>query len=227
MVGDAGKWKEKNNDIIEIQPNDERIVRFSPVSPAETVKYVEQLCLGYRDVVANNQLPELIATANFVIDFLCIHPFRDGNGRVSRLLTLLLLYQHGYEIGRYISLERIVEETKDSYYAALKRSSADWFEGKHELLPWWNHFLGTIKAAYQELKSKVELSSGGDNMSALIRQTVQTYVTSFSVADICRTHPSIDRELIKKVIFAMKHEGLVTLTGKGRGAQWQNKKKYW
>lgn len=220
MTGDAGTWKTRNNDIIEILPNGERIVRFTPVSPQDVPCHIEQLCLAYNDTINNNQLPELIAVANFVIDFLCIHPFRDGNGRVSRLLALLLLYQHGFEVGSYISLERIIEETKESYYEALKQSSLNWFDAQHNLLPWWHHFLGTLKTAYQELRNKVEHSSSDDNMSAIIRQTILTLEIPFSVADICRINPTIDRELVKKVIFSMKKENIVKMVGKGRGARW-------
>lgn len=221
LVGDADKWKERNNDIIEIHPNGERIIRFSPVPPEDVQKYIEQLCLGYRDTVANNRIPELVAVAGFVFDFLCIHPFRDGNGRVSRLITLLLLYQNGYEVGRYISLERIVEETKEGYYETLKRSSQNWFDASHDLVPWWNYFIGTIKSAYQELKTRVEMSSPDDTMSSLIRQTALAFITAFSVADICKQHPAIDRELVKKVLASLKSEGLLMLSGKGRGARWK------
>lgn len=220
MIGDAGKWKERSNDIIEILPNGERYVRFKPVAPKDVNHYIEQLCLAYNDVIKNNAIPELIAIANFVFDFLCIHPFRDGNGRVSRLLTLLLLLQQGYDVGRYISLERIIEETRDSYYEALKRSSVDWFHYKHELLPWWIHFLGIVKNAYQELKDKVECWGSGDNMSAIIRKTVMALDVPFSISDIMKLNPSLDRELIKKVIVAMKKEKIIKMVGKGRGAKW-------
>ncbi len=220
MISDAGKWKERSNDIIEILSNGERIVRFTPVAPTDVPKYMEQLCHAYNDTANSNKLPELIAVSNFILDFLCIHPFRDGNGRVSRLLTLLLLYQQGFEVGRYISLERIIEETKDSYYEALKKSSLNWFDAKHDLIIWWHYLLGTIKSAYQELKNKVELSSTGDNMSAIIRQTALAFGMPFSVADIIRINPTLDRELIKKVISSMKKEKIIKMVGKGRGAKW-------
>jgi len=222
MSGDAGQWKARDNDVIEILPNGERLIRFIPVPAAQVAEFTDQLCTGYRDVVQNNVLPDLIAVAGFVFDFLCIHPFRDGNGRVSRLLTLLLLYQHGYDVGRYISIERIIESTKDDYYRTLKDSSQGWYEAQHDLLPWWNYFLSTIKASYQELKDRVELAPANDTMSSLIRQTIGALVVPFTISDICRIHPSIDRELIKKVLHAMKIEGLLLPIGKGRAAKWQN-----
>ena len=221
MIGDAGRWKERNNEIIEFQPGGERIVRFSPVSPHDVPHFMEQLCLGYRDVVNNNVLPDLIAIANFVFDFLCIHPFRDGNGRVSRLLTLLLLYRQGYEVGRYISLERIIEETKQTYYEVLKKSSEGWFDAEHDLMPRWQYFLSTVKSSYQELKTRVESSPTGDTMSSLVRQTLESFTSTFSITDLCRIHPNIDRDLIKKVINSAKNDGVIEPLGKGRNARWQ------
>ena len=224
MVSDAGKWKSRDNDIIEISSRGDRQIRFKPVSTARTPKAMEQLCLGYADVTRNSRLPELIAISTFVFDFLCIHPFRDGNGRVSRLLTQLLLVQHGYEVGRYISLEKLVENTKVDYYKVLGDSSAGWHEGEHTLLPWWNYFLTVIKSAYQELKERVELSTEGDSQSALIRQTVFSLQTPFSVAEIQGLHPAMGRELIKKVLFKLRDDGHLTAVGKGRGAKWRHRR---
>lgn len=220
MISDAGEWKKKNNDIVEIDRFGDRTIRFRPVSAAKTPHAIEQLCLGYNDVLSNNQLPELICVANFVLDFLCIHPFRDGNGRVSRLLTLLLLYQNGFEVGKYISLEKLIEESKEDYYRVLKEASYGWHEQDFDLLSWWNYFLGIIKSAYQELKDKVELTYGGDNQSSLIRQSVLTFERYFSISDVMNLHPSVNRELVKKVLSKMKNENIIKSTGKGRSAKW-------
>lgn len=140
---------------------------------------------------------------------------------MSRLLTLLLLYQHNYEVGRYISLERHIEEAKVEYYKCLKASSGGWHDSQHDLLPWWHYFLGVVRVAYDELKKRVELSSGGDTKSAIIRQAILSFGHPFAVSEICRLYPSFDRELVKKVIFAMHNENLLVMTGKGRGAKWQ------
>lgn len=222
MISDAGKWKSRNNDIIEVLPNGERKIRFQPVSVAKTPKAMEQLCLGYQDIVSNSQLPELICVANFVLDFLCIHPFRDGNGRVARLITLLLLYQNGFEVGKYMSLEKVIEESKDNYYEALKKSSEGWHEEEFNLMPWWNYFLSMIKSAYQELKDRVELSTG-DSQSDLIRQTVQSFDSEFTISEVLNLHPAIDRELVKKVLNKMKEDKIISPIGRGRGAKWVKK----
>lgn len=221
MISDAGKWKARDNDIIEISPHGDRRIRFKPVSAAQTPKAMEQLCLGYADVTSNSKFPEIISIASFIFDFLCIHPFRDGNGRVSRLLTSLLLYQHGYEIGRYVSLEKLVEDSKEDYYRVLAESSDGWHEGRHQLMPWWNYLLTITKSAYQDLKDRVELTTDGDNQSAVIRQTVLTLDTAFNVGDIKKIHPAIGRELIKKVLFKLRDEKQIISIGKGRGAKWR------
>lgn len=150
--GDAGQWKQVDNEIIELREGAPPLVRFRPVKVAETPAAVEELCLLYRHALNQSLAPPLVAIAALVFDFLCIHPFRDGNGRVSRLLTLLALYQHGYEVGRYISLERLVEESRGEYYDVLHRSSEGWHEGRHDLLPWLNFFLAVLKRAYRELE---------------------------------------------------------------------------
>ncbi len=220
MTGDAGKFKERDNSIIEILTNGERQVRFKCVSAEKTPKAIEQLCLAYEDVRANNSLPDIIAISYFVFDFLCIHPFRDGNGRVSRLLTLLLLYDCEYDVGRYISLERITEFSKDEYYKVLSESSKGWHRSEHDLMPWLNYFLGVVKNSYAELRDRVELSGGSDTKSMIIRESILTFNVPFSVSDIRNLHPSMNRELIKKVLFSLKKENQVKLSGKGRGAKW-------
>ncbi|MBI3003278.1 MAG: Fic family protein [candidate division NC10 bacterium] len=154
-AGDAGRWKARDNEIIEILPDGRRVVRFRPVPAERTPAAVEQLCLGYRHATEQSLLPPLLALASFVFDFLCIHPFRGGNGRVSRLLNLLLLYHHGFRVGRYVSLERLIEDSKESYYDVLKRSSERWHEGQHDLVPWWSYCLGILRSAYREFEERM------------------------------------------------------------------------
>ena len=157
--GDAGQWKRVNNEIVELRQGKAPVVRFRPVGVAETPSAVEEVCLLYRHAVNQSLAPPLVAIAALVFDFLCIHPFRDGNGRISRLLTLLALYQHGFEVGRYISLERLVEESREDYYGVLLLSSQGWHEGRHDLIPWLGYFLTVLKRAYKEWAGAV--SSAG------------------------------------------------------------------
>jgi Fic family protein len=146
--GDAGEWKKVPNDIVELREGRPPVVRFRPVPVAETPAAMDELCVSYRYTVEQSLTPPLVATAALVLDFLCIHPFRDGNGRVSRLLILLALDRHGYEVGRYVSLERLIEESRADYYDALLQSSLGWHEGSHDL-PWLNYLLAVVKRAYR------------------------------------------------------------------------------
>ncbi len=220
LINDAGKWKQRDNEIVEFSKDGERLTRFKCTPAKETPEAIKKLCANYRALQEKQTLPELLTVSNFILDFLCIHPFRDGNGRVSRLLTLLCLYQCGYEAGRYISLERIIETTKSDYYRTLGESSEGWHSSSHDLFPWWSYFLGHIKSAYQELKDRVELQSG-DSKTALIRGIISEMTESFSVSDITKLQPNLDREIIKKTLAQLKKEKAIKLIGKGRGARWK------
>jgi Fic family protein len=155
-IGDAGAWKESQNEIVELDPEGRLEVRFRPLEPALVPAAVEELCLAYKDSVDQLRIIPLLAVAALVFDFLCIHPFREANGRVSRLLTLLALYHHGYHVGRYISLERIIEQSKESYYDALRTSSVGWHAGTHDILPWFHYFISTFHTAYLELEERAD-----------------------------------------------------------------------
>jgi Fic family protein len=154
-IGDAGQWKESQNEIVELDPDGRLEVRFWPVEPALVPSAVEELCLAYKHSLHQPEITTLLAVACLVFDFLCMHPFRESNGRISRLLTLLALYHHGHKVGRYISLERIIEQSKESYYEALQRSSVGWHAGSHDIMPWFHYFLSVIHAAYRELEECV------------------------------------------------------------------------
>ncbi len=217
--GDAGKWKQRDNEIIEVLPNGERKVRFVPTPAKAVPKTIEQLCLSYAELCQHDQVPVLLSVATFVFDFLCIHPFRDGNGRVSRLLTTLLLQNHGFIVSRYVSLERWVEETKQDYYSVLARCSTGWHEGKNELVPWWDYELGILKNAYGEFERRVA-NAGSAGKSELVKQFILQHVSPFTLAEIQLLCPSVSTQLIKKVLAQMKAAGAVRLVGRGRGAKW-------
>jgi Fic family protein len=220
MSGDAGEWKRRDNEIVEILPTGGRKVRFKPVSAKETPALVKKLCLGYSETASDDRIPKLLVGATFVFDFLCIHPFRDGNGRVSRLLWTLLLIQDGYEVGRYISLERLIEEDKEEYYKTLAHCSRGWHSGANELLPWWNYSLSILRRAYRELASQVESLSSHGSKSDMVRQAISSQIGPFSLAELKAANPSASAQLIKQVLAAMKAEGKLKLKGRGRGALW-------
>lgn len=219
--GDAGEWKKRNNEIIEILPTGERKIRFIPTSAEETPEVMETLCLHYREALDAENIPSLLIIATFVFDLLCIHPFRDGNGRVSRLATTLLLQSHGFQVARYISLERLVEETKEEYYNILGACSQGWHEGTNDIIPWWNYFLSVLRRAYKEFERQVESVGAHSAKSDLVRQTVLSQVEQFTLADLSAQLPSTSPQLIKKVFAELKKAGKVRLIGRGRGARWE------
>jgi len=219
--GDAGEWKARDNEIIEILASGERSIRFVPVSANETPAAVELLCRRYSTACDEESIPPLLILATFVLDLLCIHPFRDGNGRVSRLATSLLLQAQGIQVARYISLERLIEETREDYYRVLKLCSQGWHEGKNEIIPWWNYFLGILRRAYREFERHIESASPRPAKSDLVRQAVLGQVEPFTLADMTAQLPAASSPLIKKVLAEMKKAGTLRLVGRGRGANWE------
>ncbi len=219
-TGDAGQWKARNNEIVEILPTGEPRTRFVAATAAQTPGLIARLCEAYLDLCRREWLPPLLAVATFVFDFLCIHPFRDGNGRVSRLLTTLLLQSHDFQVARYISLERLVEDEKDAFYRALGECSRGWHEGKNDILLWWNYFLGIVRSGYREFEKQVNEISARPAKTDMVRRAVLDQPTDFTLAELSADLPGLSPQLIKKVLADLKSEGEVALAGRGRGAVW-------
>ena len=219
---DAGKWKEKDNDIIRKHPDGHVEVIFKPVSAKDTPRMAKQLCLAYENSVNQLKYPDLYAIACLVLDFLCIHPFRDGNGRVSRLLTLLALYQHGYQVGKYISIERITEQSKETYYESLNKSSQKWHQAKHDVFPWFNYLLGTTLGAYKEFEERaanVKPSRGAK--TEIVIKAIEKQFGEFTIADIERECPAVSWDMIRIVFRKLQKEKKIRCLGKGKSAKWQ------
>ena len=220
--GDAGQFKRVDNDIMEFPQGQPPVVRFRCVSAGDTPAAVEELCQLYRHALDQENVPPLIAVAALVLDFLCIHPFRDGNGRVSRLLTLLTLYQHGYEAGRYISLERLIEESRESYYESLRLSSDRWHEGQHELTPWFNFIFTMIRRAYVELEERArQADSSRGAKSERVFTVIRAQPGEFRLSDLERACPGVGREWIRTLLAKLKKSGEVACQGRGPGARWR------
>jgi len=218
----GGKWKSTDNEIVERAPDGTRVVRFQPTPAWATSGAMDKLHAQFNPLWKEGEVEPLLLIAAYVLDFLCIHPFLDGNGRLSRLLTLLLLYQAGYEVGRYIGLERIVEESKEGYYAALGRSSQGWHEGQHDLQPWTEYWLGTLLAAYRELEGRVEtLSSARGAKTAMVLEAFARLPGEFRLTDLERACPHVTRDMIRVVLNRLKQEGRVQAVGRGAGAVWR------
>lgn len=225
-AGDAGTWKRTDNDIIELAAGQPPRVRFKPTAAAATSAAIEELCLRYRAALDQEQVPPLLAAAAAVFDFLCIHPFRDGNGRVSRLLTLLILYQHGFEVGRYISLDRIVEEEKPRYYDALQASSRGWHEGRHDLEPWLLYLLSVLRSAslqFQDRAGRMRAPRGAKG--ALVEDAIEGFLGTFTLSQIEHACPGVSRDMIRAVLKRLSQDGRVRCLARGPGAAWERVEK--
>lgn len=220
----SGFWKKMDNEIVNIKPDGTKTLRFKPVSAKDTPYYMKQLISSYNIYLEKKSFDSLILIPLFVFDFLCIHPFSDGNGRIARLLTLLLLYQADYRVGKYISLERIIEESKVSYYDTLLLSSKGWHEGKHDIFPWMDYFYGTLIAAYKEFESRVGGFKGKGSKTEQVKSAIEMFVKPFSINDIEKVCPDVSRDMIRKILRELRDAGLIKSTSMGRGAEWVKKK---
>ncbi|MFH1728424.1 MAG: Fic family protein [Pseudomonadota bacterium] len=222
---DGGRYKMTDNEIVEKNPDGSIMrVRFKAVSAVKTPFAMEQMAIGYKQSIYSENLEPLLIIPLTILDFLCIHPFSDGNGRVARLLTLMLLYHFDYEVGRYISLERIFEESKETYYESLEASSQKWHQGKHSPNPWLNYFWGAMLKAYKEFEERVGTirKSKGSKTDQII-EAVKRKIGPFSISDIERELPTISRDMIRIVLRKLRDEKTIIPQGKGRAAKWINK----
>jgi len=217
----GGRWKTADNEIIEKHPDGKVRVRFKATPAHLTPIAMDQLSAGYVAATDTAQRDPLIVVPLAILDFLCIHPFSDGNGRVARLLTLMLLYHFDYEVGRYISIERVYEATKESYYETLEASSKGWHEGNHDPYPWLDYFWGVLLRAYREFEERVgEVRSGRGAKTEQVREAVLERNAPFSISDIEASCAGVSRDTVRLVLREMKKEGLIASTGKGRSAKW-------
>lgn len=222
MPDGGGRWKMTDNEIVEKNADGTlKRVRFKPVSAVATPHAMEDLVNFYKNDLKNSLTEPLILIPLVILDFLCIHPFRDGNGRTARLLTLLLLYHFDLQVGRYISLERIFEESKETYYETLEASSQRWHEGKHDSYPWINYFWGVLLRAYAEFEERVgSIKKGKGTKGDQIRKAIDRRIKPFAISDLESDCPGISRDMVRLVLRQLKEEGIIRSTGKGRSAKW-------
>lgn len=222
LSAEGGKWKMVDNEIIE-RNSDGTIhrVRFKPTSAVNTPYAIDNLIQCYKQAINIDKREPLIIIPLAILDFLCIHPFIDGNGRTARLLTLMLLYQFGFEVGRYISLERIFEESKETYYETLEISSKHWHTQTHDIHPWLNYFWGTLIRAYKEFENRVgKIRSGKGSKTEQVKYVVMNKVTQFSITDIEKECPGVSRDTVRRVLRQLRDEGVIQSLGTGRSAKW-------
>ena len=184
---------------------------------------MDDLTVKYLHALTDLGTEPLIVVPLAILDLLCIHPFTDGNGRISRLVTLQLLYQHQHDVGRYVSLERVFENAKDGYYETLEESSRSWHEGEHDAMPWLRYFWGVLLRAYEEFADRVgAMGRHRGAKSEFVREAALARIAPFRLSELEHDCPGVSRELIKRVLRQLKDEGLMITEGRGAGARWRN-----
>ena len=218
----GGRWKTSQNEIEEIGPDGKKFIRFTPIAPHLTEDAMRSLHEQFKKATESHEFEPLLLIPAYVLDFLCIHPFRDGNGRMARLISLLLLYQSGFEVGRFISLENVIEETRESYYDTLYASSQKWHQGKHSLGAWWEYFLGvTLLSAYREFEKRAGvLTTARGAKTATVLDAIERLPNGFRIVDVERAAPNVTREMIRVVLNRLKNENRLYCQGRGPAATW-------
>jgi len=218
----AGKWKNSDNTIEEILPNGQRFIRFKPISAFQTSDAMHQLQTYFNKEWEKEVIHKLLLIATYILDFLCIHPFLDGNGRMSRLVTLMLLYHSDYYVGQYISIEKIIEDTKEEYYSALQKSSQKWHEGKHDLNSWWEYFLTIILEAYKLFEERVGyVSTSKGTKTGIILEAINNFQNEFTIHDIQENCPTVGIDLIRKTLGKLKKQKKIECISRGSMAKWK------
>ena len=213
----GGSFKNSDNIIAEELPDGTKRVRFQPVPAWETSEAMDILCSTFVDALADVELDSLILIPMFILDFLCIHPFNDGNGRMSRLITLLLLYQSGYFVGKYISIERLIADSKETYYEALQDSSAGWHEGTNDYLPFVRYMLGIVVAAYREFTSRVDiLITRGLSKPERVREIIRSTTGRITKTQIMKQCPDISQKTVERALKELMDSGWIIKIGGGR-----------
>lgn len=212
---EGGRFKTSDNIIRETDADGNECVRFRPVPAWETAPSIDELCKSYHE--AKSEADPLLLSLMFILDFLCIHPFNDGNGRMSRLLTLLLLYQSGFIVGKYISIERIIEESKETYYEVLQDSSINWHENENDYKPFVNYMLGVVVNAYKEFESRVKLLTNPNLSKAdRVREIIRKHIGTITKAELLNMNPDISDTTIQRALADLLKNGEIEKIGGGR-----------
>ena len=215
--GYGGKFKSSDNIIAEVGRNGEKSIRFKPVPAWQTAESINDLCSAFNEIIESENVDPLLLIPMFILDFLCIHPFDDGNGRMSRLLMLLLLYRSGYIVGKYISLEKIIENSKESYYEVLKESSYGWHENENNYEPFVRYTLGIIVSAYREFESRVILVSKVNvSKSERISEIIKGHIGKITKSEIMKLCPDISQTTVQRTLNNLLENGQITKIGGGR-----------
>lgn len=221
--GDAGRYRRRDLDIIERHADGRTRVRFRAVAGPDVAPATRRLIGEYQDSLAERVIPAALAAAAFNLDFLCVHPFRDGNGRVSRLLFLLQSYHWGCQVGRYVSLERIVEENRERYYETLEASSQGWHDGRHDPWPYINFLLYVLQSAFKEFERRVgETAEPRGAKTMAILDAIGRLPGDFSINDLRRLCPAVSVDMARRVLKQQRELGRLLCLGRGPNARWRD-----
>ena len=213
----GGSFKNTDNVIAEELPDGHQIVRFDPVPAWETPEAITALCSAFEAAMRDAELDPLLLIPIFILDFLCIHPFNDGNGRMSRLLTLLLLYRSGYIVGKYISIEKLISDTKETYYETLQASSYNWHEGTNDYAPFITYMLGVLVAAYRDFESRIELlTTKGLSKPDRVREIIKNHLGKITKSEIMAKCPDISQITVQRALADLIKSGEILKIGGGR-----------
>lgn len=221
----GGRYKTSDNIIEEQDSEGNKSVRFRPMPAWETPEAIEKICQSYDEALNSENIDALIIIPMFVLDFLCVHPFNDGNGRISRLLTLLLLYRSGYIVGKYISIEKLIEQTKEIYYESLQLSSAGWHENKNDYEPFVKYMLGVIVAAYRDFSSRVSLlTTQGMSKPDRVKEIIRATLGPITKTEILAKCPDISQVTVQRALADLVDKGDIVKLGGGRYTKyiWNN-----
>lgn len=217
----GGRYKTDDNVILEVDVDGNRKVRFSPISASDTEVAMEQMELAYLDACGDANINQILLIPCVILDFLCIHPFRDGNGRMSRLLSLLLLYKNGYDVGKYVSFEEQINNHKGLYYEALRQSSIGWHTNENTYFPFVESFLSTLYMCYKELDKRFAVVHGRKiTKKARIEATVLNSLTPLSKTEICKFLPDVSPTTVEAVLGSMIKQGVILRIGAGRSSRY-------
>lgn len=213
----GGSYKNSDNFIEEKLSNGRQILRFQPVPAWETPEAMTALCDAFREAMDDPELDPLLLIPIFILDFLCIHPFNNGNGRMSRLLTLLLLYRSGYIVGKYISIEKLISDTKETYYEVLQQSSNNWHEGTNDYAPFVTYMLGILVAAYRDFETRIELlTNRGLSKPDRVREIIKKHHGKITKSEIMAQCPDISQITIQRALADLLKNGEIARLGGGR-----------
>lgn len=213
----GGRYKNSQNYISETNPNGQSYVIFTPLDPFQTPVAIEMICDSYNKEIDKGEINPLILIPSFIHDFLCIHPFNDGNGRMSRLLTTLLLYKEGYLVGRYVSLEEKTERTKLNYYKSLELSGQGWSSSDDDKTYFIKYILGIITSAYRDFEDRVDIFDSNQSAFDLVEKAVNSQLGKFTKSDIMKLTPTISKASVENSLRDLVDCGVIERHGKGRG----------